>query len=66
MISYFNQEGLKKFRGRPRTKLVTTINEDIKVFEAKYQEAAAILEIAPVESFEIMFHLARNAAEKNA
>ena len=48
-----------------RTTLVTTINEDIKLFEATNQEAAAILEIAPLETLENLFHLARIAAERN-
>ena len=50
MIHYFNQEELKKFRKRTRTTLVTTINEDIKLFEGTNQEAAAILKIAPLET----------------
>ena len=64
MVHFSNQDGLKTFRGRTRITLVTTINEDIKLFEPTNQEAAAIFEIATLEILENLFHLARIAAER--
>ena len=40
------------------------IYEDIKVFKATNQEVAAIPEIAPLETLENLFHLARMRAER--
>lgn len=35
MKSFFGSEGLKKFKGRPRTTIATTLNEDIKRLEER-------------------------------
>ena len=52
-----------KFLGRAGNALVTTLNEDIKLFEGTNQETAAVLELAPLETLENLFHLARITAE---
>ena len=47
MKYYFQDTGHKKFRGRPRTTIVTTINRDIKRTQHKYPQT---FDIKPINS----------------
>ena len=47
MNFYFQDTGHKKFRGRPRTTIVTTINRDIKRTQQQYPQT---FDIKPIQS----------------
>ena len=59
MRYYFESRTAKKFRGRPRTTIVTTINNDIKRAREKFRDFKGV-ELVSHVSLQNMCHKARN------